>query len=196
MADELHSKTIMDELQSFLDGNKTFQEVIDAVEALQANEETLQSVIDSIEALQDGTETLQGVIDEITGLRTDADIEDNEIINAKVTFADEAAQGDSVTVSIPASTVDLKRDQLYMVYVYNGSDATTISVDLEIDWEDSEVNSRTVDYVLFDSIATLSSDSMPQDALILYDGGVLKIINDTTIGLDEGYDVFVKVVRL
>lgn len=128
-------------------------------------------------------------------IRDQQDLADNEVVNAKVSFADTAGAGDTKTVAIPAP-VDPQKGEMYMIYAYNGSDATTITVDKETTFTDSDNIERTISHNLFENLATETADSMPEEIVFMHEGADLVIINDTALSTDDAYDVYVRVVKL
>jgi len=146
-------------------------------------------LIESLEGKDFASETT------LAEIRDQQDLADNEVVNAKVSFADTAGAGDTKTVAIPAP-VDPQKGEMYMIYAYNGSDATTITVDKETTFTDSDNIERTISHNLFENLATETADSMPEEIVFMHEGADLVIINDTALSTDDAYDVYVRVVKL
>ena len=146
-------------------------------------------LIESLEGKDFASETT------LAEIRDQQDLADNEVVNAKVSFADDAGAGDTKTVAIPAP-VDPQKGEIYMIYAYNGSDATTITVDKETTFTDSDNIERTISHNLFENLATETADSMPEEIVFMHEGADLVIINDTALSTDDAYDVYVRVVKL
>lgn len=146
-------------------------------------------LIESLEGKDFASETT------LAEIRDQQDLADNEVVNAKVSFADTAGAGDTKTVAIPAP-VDPQKGEMYMIYAYNGSDATTITVDKETTFTDSDNIERTISHNLFENLATETADSIPEEIVFMHEGADLVIINDTALSTDDAYDVYVRVVKL
>ena len=169
---------------------KVFNKNDDTFKVSQDEDFATQTTLSELESKDFATETTLAL------LESENNIEDDVVVNSKVTFPESAGAGDVQTLSIPAATGDIKRNQIYLINIYNGSNVTTISADLETEWEDSDTNIRTVSYELLENLLEETAESIREEAVFLYNGGTIEIINDTATGEGEGYDVYIKVVKI